>query len=127
MLGRIALHEMLCCRSALLRADVVLVASHYNENPCGVRPSAVCRHAVSQVSTPSGDPSALAKAYEWAYRIMVVSLEMVLPGLAGYWIDKRLGTVCLFLVIGLTAGSVVGMRQLMQLARQSTKRNGSDR
>lgn len=58
---------------------------------------------------------------------MVVSLEMVLPGLAGYWIDKRLGTVCLFLVIGLTAGGVVGMQQLLRLARQSTKQHDDDR
>ena len=35
------------------------------------------------VTTPSDDRSPAAKAYQWASRIMVVSLEMVLPGLAG--------------------------------------------
>ena len=56
-----------------------------------------------------------------ASRIIVVSLEMVLPGLAGYWVDSRLGTVCLFLVIGLGVGSFVGMRQLIRMTQQSSR------
>ena len=43
-------------------------------------------------------------AYQWASRIMVVALEMVLPGLAGHWLDKQLGTVVLFLLVGLGLG-----------------------
>ncbi len=39
------------------------------------------------VTDPSDDRSLLATAYEWAWRIIIVSLEMVLPGLAGYWVD----------------------------------------
>ncbi|HEX4414229.1 MAG TPA: AtpZ/AtpI family protein [Lacipirellulaceae bacterium] len=70
----------------------------------------------------SDDRSALATAYEWATRIIVVSLEMVLPGLVGYWIDTHLNTVCLFLVIGLTVGSVVAMRHLIKLARESSEK-----
>ena len=35
---------------------------------------------------------------------MVVSLEMVLPGLAGYWLDQRLGTVVLFMLMGFAVG-----------------------
>jgi F0F1-type ATP synthase assembly protein I len=63
----------------------------------------------------------MAKAYEWASRIIVVSLEMVLPGLAGYWVDSRLGTVCLFLVIGLGVGSIAGMRHLLRMTQQSSR------
>jgi F0F1-type ATP synthase assembly protein I len=64
----------------------------------------------------------LATAYEWATRIIVVSLEMVLPGLAGYWVDTHLNTVCLFLVVGLTVGSVAAMRHLIKLARESSEK-----
>ena len=56
------------------------------------------------VTNPSDDRSPAAKAYQWASRIMVVSLEMVLPGLAGHWLDEQLGTVVLFLLVGLGLG-----------------------
>ncbi len=46
---------------------------------------------------------------------MVVALEMVLPGLAGYWLDQRLGTVFAFLLIGLGVGSIGGMWHLMRM------------
>ncbi len=51
--------------------------------------------------------SPLALAAEWVSRITTVSLEMVLPGLAGQWLDRRWGTGYLGLVgfaIGLTGG-----------------------
>lgn len=72
------------------------------------------------------DRSVLSVAYEWASRIIVVSLVMVLPGVAGYWIDTRLGTVCLFLAIGLIAGSIVGIRQLLHMTRQQPRKKISD-
>jgi F0F1-type ATP synthase assembly protein I len=73
------------------------------------------------VPISSDDRSKVARAYDWASRIILVALEMVLPGLGGYWIDNRLGTVCLFLVIGLTAGSIGGVWHLVRLARQSSR------
>ena len=45
---------------------------------------------------------------------MVVSLEMVLPGLLGYWLDKQLGTVFLFMLIGLTVGCIGGIWHLVR-------------
>jgi F0F1-type ATP synthase assembly protein I len=69
------------------------------------------------VTNPSDDRSPAAKAYQWATRIMIVSLEMVLPGLAGYWVDQRLGTVCLFLVVGLALGCSAAVVHLVQLTR----------
>jgi F0F1-type ATP synthase assembly protein I len=72
------------------------------------------------VTKPSDNRSALAIAYQWASRIMVVSLVMVLPGVAGYWVDTKLGTVCLFLVIGLIVGSFTGVWQLLQMTRQKS-------
>jgi hypothetical protein len=68
-------------------------------------------------NSPDGR-SPYALAMEWVSRITTISLEMVLPGLCGYWIDQRLGTKMLFLLLGFTAGFIVGMRQLLQLAKK---------
>jgi F0F1-type ATP synthase assembly protein I len=79
------------------------------------------------VTNPADDPSVLVKAYEWATRIIVISLEMVLPGVVGYWIDQRLGTVCLFLVIGLIIGSFAAMRHLLQMTREESNKDKIER
>jgi F0F1-type ATP synthase assembly protein I len=83
------------------------------------------------VMSPSDDRSPAAKAYQWASRIMIVSLEMVLPGLAGYWIDQQLGTMFLFMLIGLTIGCVGGIWHLLRLtsadAAGGTRRNNGVR
>lgn len=78
------------------------------------------------VTNPPDDRSVLAKAYEWAWRIIAVSLVMVLPGVAGYWIDTKLGTVCLFLVVGLGIGGFAASRMLMQIARESNRGNRAE-
>ncbi len=64
--------------------------------------------------------SAAAKAAEWAARIMTISLEMVLPGLAGYWLDTKLGTRVVFLLVGFALGGYLAFLQLKAIA-QSTK------
>jgi F0F1-type ATP synthase assembly protein I len=48
---------------------------------------------------------------------MVVSLEMILPGLAGYWVDRQLGTVFLFLLVGLAVGCTGAMWHLIRMTR----------
>jgi hypothetical protein len=69
------------------------------------------------VSIPPDDRSPAAKAYQWATRIMVVSAEMVLPGLAGYWLDKWLGSRVLFTLLGFALGMWVAVTHLMQMLR----------
>jgi F0F1-type ATP synthase assembly protein I len=59
--------------------------------------------------------SPLAIAYEWASRIMVVSLEMVVPGLAGYGLDYWLGTKAVFVILGFILGMVLGVWHLMHM------------
>ena len=76
----------------------------------------------AQVTLPSDDRSAIAKAYGWASRIMVVSLEMVLPGLAGYWLDQQLGTVALFMILGFAAGGVAAVVHLLHMIRAENRR-----
>jgi hypothetical protein len=61
----------------------------------------------------------VAKAYQWATRIMVVAMTMVLPLLAGHWLDKKLGTVVLFLLIGLGLGCTAAVFQLIHIAQSS--------
>lgn len=59
------------------------------------------------MTNPPENRPPLALATEWVARITTVSLEMVLPGLAGQWLDDRWGTRFLGLVgfgLGLTGG-----------------------
>jgi hypothetical protein len=71
------------------------------------------------VTTPSDDRSPIALAYQWAVRIMVVAMTMVLPALAGHWVDEQLGSVVLFLLIGLALGCTAATFQLIQIVRSN--------
>ena len=57
----------------------------------------------------------MAQAMSLSSMIISVAMEMVLPGLAGYWIDQRLGTKLVFLLLGLVLGVVGGMIHLVRL------------
>jgi hypothetical protein len=70
------------------------------------------------MSQPSDNRSAQAIAFEWAARIMTISLEMVVPGLLGYWLDQRLGTKVVFLLIGFALGAVLAGLALARIVRQ---------
>lgn len=67
--------------------------------------------------------SATAKAAEWVSRVTSISLEMVLPGLAGYWLDTKLGTRVLFLLVGFAMGGYLAFKQLQAIARQTKNRS----
>jgi hypothetical protein len=79
-----------------------------------------------EVTTPPDDLSQTAKAYQWATRIMTVSLEMVLPGLAGNWVDGRLGTKILFTLLGFAGGTTAAVMHLIRMTRADENRNKSD-
>jgi hypothetical protein len=57
---------------------------------------------------------------------MVLSLTMVLPGLAGLWLDRLLGTVVLFMLIGFGLGCTAAAAQLMQIAKSNRDRQSRD-
>ena len=65
---------------------------------------------------PADGRSAFAIAYGWAGRITGIGLEMVVPGLIGYWIDQRLGTKAVFTIGGFVFGMVFGFWHLMKIA-----------
>ena len=62
--------------------------------------------------------SPMAKAAGWAARILPVAVEMVLPALIGTWIDRKLGTVAVFMLIGLGLGCFAATLHLMQLIKK---------
>jgi len=65
----------------------------------------------------SDDRSSIAQAWAWASRITSVALEMVLPGVLGYWLDQKLGTVMVFLVLGVILGMVGGLTHLVRMTQ----------
>jgi F0F1-type ATP synthase assembly protein I len=65
------------------------------------------------------DRSPLARAMHWTSLVTTISLEMVLPAVAGRWIDGRLGTGIVFLVLGAILGFATGMWHLLKLTGPS--------
>ena len=77
------------------------------------------------MSSPD-DRSPIARASTWVTRIMTISLEMVLPGLAGYWLDQKLNTVALFMLIGFALGCTAAALQLIRLTRSANAKQKSE-
>jgi F0F1-type ATP synthase assembly protein I len=69
------------------------------------------------VSEHPDDRSPQAIAYHWASRILTVSMEMVIPGLLGYGIDRWLDLRAAFMPLGFIIGLVLGMWHLLQMVR----------
>ena len=67
------------------------------------------------------DRTAMAEAMRWVSRITAVSFEMVLPGLAGLWLDNQIDTKILFTVVGFGAGMTLGMMHLMAMTKPPEK------
>jgi F0F1-type ATP synthase assembly protein I len=67
----------------------------------------------------SDDRSSYAMAMQWVSRITAVAVEMVLPGAIGFWIDSKLGTKVLFLILGVILGFVGGMWQLIKMTKHT--------
>lgn len=65
-------------------------------------------------------------AAEWTSRVTTICVEMVLPAVAGLWLDRQLGTVMVFLLLGIVLGMTVGMIQLLRLASPSSNRHTGD-
>ena len=85
------------------------------------------RSVTVPVNDSRDDRAVLAVAYGWAVRITTISLEMVIPGLIGLWIDRKLGTVMVFLVLGVVLGMTVGMLHLVRLAASVGRADRADR
>ncbi|MEK6247173.1 MAG: AtpZ/AtpI family protein [Planctomycetales bacterium] len=67
--------------------------------------------------------SAMARAMSWVSRVTTVSVEMVVPCLAGRWLDKWAGTGALFTILGAAFGLSVGMWHLIQMTKDQTTKD----
>jgi len=77
------------------------------------------------VNTPTDDRAPLTRAYDRATRGMTVAIGMVVPGLAGHYLDDRLGTRVVFTIFGFAIGLAFGVWQLVRLA--SSRPGGGDK
>lgn len=75
---------------------------------------------VQELRALAPDVSWMAEGMKWVSKITTVALEMVLPGVAGLWLDNRLGTRFLAL-LGFAFGVPLGVWQMIAM----TKRNHS--
>jgi len=69
--------------------------------------------------------SPMAEALDWVSRITTVALVMVVPGVAGMWLDRRWGTKFVGLM-GFAVGLPAGMWLLFQMTRPRPTRDDSD-
>jgi hypothetical protein len=60
---------------------------------------------------------------EWVGRIMAAAAMMVLPGIGGQWIDRRLGTQWITLV-GLALGLSLSIYYLLAITRPRDPKSG---
>jgi uncharacterized protein YqgC (DUF456 family) len=65
----------------------------------------------------------MALAMEWVAKITTVGLQMVLPGVAGYYLDKRFGT-SYWAISGFVAGFAVGLWQMIRWTQPPPKGKG---
>ena len=71
-----------------------------------------------------GQPHPVAQAMEWVAKITTVGLEMVIPTIAGGYLDRYLGTGY-WKVVGLVIGVVIGFWHLMLMAKAPPQRGQS--
>ena len=70
--------------------------------------------------TPDGR-SPVAKAAEWSTRIMTISLEMVVPGLVGYWLDNKFGTKFVLMLAGFVLGFITAIKHLLYFTQKANR------
>ena len=75
---------------------------------------------VQELRALAPDLSWMAEGMNWVSKITAVALEMVLPGLAGLWLDNQLETRFLTL-LGFALGVPLGMWHLIAMTK--SKRN----
>jgi len=63
--------------------------------------------------------SSSAKAMAMVTSITTISFMMVIPPLLGYYLDNWLGTVVLFMFLGVVFGLICGIWQLIKLVDHS--------
>ena len=78
------------------------------------------------LTAPNDGRSPMAKAAAAASRAMTVAVEMVLPGVLGFWIDKRLGTWILFTILGFVFGLTLAIWHLLKMTKAVAANNSQE-
>lgn len=68
---------------------------------------------------PSSSPIAIAQV--WISRVLTVSLEMVVPGLIGIWLDSRWDSSPWLTLAGFAVGMPFGFWHLLAMTRTPRK------
>lgn len=66
----------------------------------------------------SDDRAAFAKSLDIAYQLIAVCATFSLPAVAGYFLDRWLGTVLLCTALGLAIGLVTSIYQFVKMVRR---------
>jgi hypothetical protein len=69
----------------------------------------------------SDQRSPLSVGIGWASRISALGFEFSLPPLAGYALDRWLGSNPVGILVGMVVGFLVGMMHILQIAKDSSK------
>lgn len=62
--------------------------------------------------------SPLAKGYMLGTLVLTAAIQMVLPIIAGSWLDKRLNTEPVFVLIGIALGILIMVTQLLRIVKK---------
>ncbi len=72
---------------------------------------------------PPDDRSPMAVGLEWSTRLMTIGLEMAIPIVGGYWLDRRFGTLPLFVCLGALLGVAIAIWQFVHIVRELIQKN----
>jgi hypothetical protein len=72
---------------------------------------------------PQDERSIISIAYAWATTIIVISAEMVVPGVLGVWIGHWLGrgAMIVLALLGLAGGTTLAIMHLLRLTKPEQK------
>jgi len=57
----------------------------------------------------------------WASRVSFLGLEFALPAILGDYLDRKMGTGPVGLLVGMVVGFAVGMSHILRIARDAPK------
>jgi hypothetical protein len=73
--------------------------------------------------SPKDERSIISVAYAWATTIIVISAEMVVPGVLGVWIGHWLGrgAMIVLALLGFAGGTTLAIMHLLRLTKPDQK------
>ncbi len=74
---------------------------------------------------PADYRAMIIRGQRLASRCVSIAIGRLTPGFFGYWLDTRLGTEPVLLLIGFTAGFAYGLWRLTLLGKAASKLSGS--